>query len=596
MKIISNPPDLEWQLTRGIVAPHLIETREFDIEVKKWLDGKKSKSFNKMLLHPIETGNYIELREKNRKDPRGFMLKYRDLIDMRIAEETVGSIRKRNDLLMELTFVDSFSDDAVKHSQKITINVDDKEAYEILDMLKRFKDIEEIGAYWTSSSIVYTNTDDQEISTEIFLEAPFFARDEKILWMFIITEKDGKIVNYIRILTNFRILEYNYQLHVGRAMSLKDIEDVSVSYASTNKKNNSDVFGIFLYSDKAVEGIERGTKEVKTVGDITFITKGGPFVTFENAGNPDHIAQILRFQKEKIVSFRTDAKAVKKNWDVLVEGDPFHIPSLLGKDSCAICKKELGFWRYNPKKEWNIEGKLCGDCFSNPTKLGVKAINSKEDFNLSCFSCAKNVAYFEFESENLCFRCFEQKYGMVLLTASNAQYYGGHKVHLAGGVFSEYESGKLYLTDEYFIFAKGNKEVSKRWEIIIPLNAIVVEQWNVKGEPRRTQIIGGAGALSGNVAIGGGVMHETGQRHRLLIPYVDENGIVQQPIFGVSSYRGKDIRKLAEKIYELLATSRRRLSQNVDGSDQSIDILKRRFAKGEINKEEYEEMRKVLET
>jgi hypothetical protein len=211
--------------------------------------------------------------------------------------------------------------------------------------------------------------------------------------------------------------------------------------------------------------------------------------------------------------------------------------------------------RYNPKKEWNIEGQLCGDCFSNPTKLGVKAIGSEEDFDLACLVCSKYVANFEFEAENLCFNCFEQKYGKLLLTANRAEYYGGHKAHLAGGTFSEYESGNLYLTDDYFIFAKGNKEVSKRWEITIPLSSVILEQWNVRGEPRRTQIIGGGG-LSGNIAMGGGVMPERGQRHRLLIPYVDENGIIQQPIFGVSSYGGKEIRKLAEKLYELLTTPR----------------------------------------
>ena len=39
------------------------------------------------------------------------------------------------------------------------------------------------------------------------------------------------------------------------------------------------------------------------------------------------------------------------------------------------------------------------------------------------------------------------------------------------------------------IFAKGNKDVSKRWEIIIPLSSVLIEQWNVKGESRRKQLL-----------------------------------------------------------------------------------------------------------
>ncbi len=32
-------------------------------------------------------------------------------------------------------------------------------------------------------------------------------------------------------------------------------------------------------------------------------------------------------------------------------------------ENCAKCGKQLGIMKYNPKKEWNIEGKLCGSCF-----------------------------------------------------------------------------------------------------------------------------------------------------------------------------------------------------------------------------------------
>ncbi|CAI9831406.1 MAG: hypothetical protein MPI95_03405 [Nitrosopumilus sp.] len=32
-----------------------------------------------------------------------------------------------------------------------------------------------------------------------------------------------------------------------------------------------------------------------------------------------------------------------------------------GPQFCAVCKKELGH-RHKPKREWNIKGRLCGDC------------------------------------------------------------------------------------------------------------------------------------------------------------------------------------------------------------------------------------------
>ena len=33
------------------------------------------------------------------------------------------------------------------------------------------------------------------------------------------------------------------------------------------------------------------------------------------------------------------------------------------KNKCTICSNEIEF-RYNPMKEWEIEGSLCGECYS----------------------------------------------------------------------------------------------------------------------------------------------------------------------------------------------------------------------------------------
>jgi len=284
--------------------------------------------------------------------------------------------------------------------------------------------------------------------------------------------------------------------------------------------------------------------------------------------------------------------------------DPFDIVSILGTSVCALCHKELGVMKYNPENEWNINGLLCSKCWhsiADEKKIISKEISSEQDTERACDICKRYVYNFEFSFQNVCYGCFQNQYGKILLTADRGEYYGGHKVHLSGGTWSDYESGKMYLTEEYFIFTKGNKDISKRWEIIIPLSSVLIEQWSVKGESRRKQITAG-GISSGNIAFGGGTIQETGQRHRLSIPYVDENGIIQQPIFGVSSYGGKDIRKWAEKLYEQLVEVKQRSLQiasekvQTDNNNDPIAVLKLRFAKGEISKEEYENMRKILES
>jgi hypothetical protein len=221
----------------------------------------------------------------------------------------------------------------------------------------------------------------------------------------------------------------------------------------------------------------------------------------------------------------------------------------------------------------------------------------------------------------LCSHCAENKYGRPLLYAFSAQYYGGHKAYLAGGTFSDYQAGRMYLTEEYMIFTKGDKKPSKRWDIIIPLTKVVTERWNIEEKSRRKQISGGGSGID-NLVFGAGVIHESGKSHRLVVPYIDENGIPQEPRFGVSSIGGTDIRKWATGLYNAVVEAKRKNalslqsiseskgaimthpSSQVENSpnvsqektDEPLRILKIRLAKGEITKEEYEEMREIIES
>jgi type II secretory pathway pseudopilin PulG len=104
---------------------------------------------------------------------------------------------------------------------------------------------------------------------------------------------------------------------------------------------------------------------------------------------------------------------------------------------------------------------------------------------------------------------------------------------------------------------------------------------------------------------------------------MDENGIPQEPRFGISSFRGKAIREWAAKLYQQVvkektdsasasspppsqipnkdpATRLPSTDNNQptakDTHEDPLKVLKMRFAKGEITREEYEEMRKMLES
>jgi hypothetical protein len=113
--------------------------------VIKWLDGQTNKTFDKMLLYPIESGNYLELR-KNGKSHVGYIIELKNLLDIKVAEQTSGYIIKRQDLILEIPFVDNSSADIVNGKHTVSIDVEDRYTQGIIDLVKKFKDIEQ--GYW----------------------------------------------------------------------------------------------------------------------------------------------------------------------------------------------------------------------------------------------------------------------------------------------------------------------------------------------------------------------------------------------------------------------------------------------------------------
>ena len=208
-----------------------------------------------------------------------------------------------------------------------------------------------------------------------------------------------------------------------------------------------------------------------------------------------------------------------------------------------------------------------------------------------------------YSNDHLCGSCFKERYGILISRAENGEYYGGHKLHLAGGKFGDFESGKMYLTNTHFIINKINTDQQKAWEIIIPLNSIDLDKWQISEESRRKNIIMG-GASTDNTMFASGTINESGKRHRIIIPYVDENDINQSPVFGISSLSGNAIRDWVTNLYQAVINNKQMLKESIaddpvikkeNDLTDPLTIAKLRFAKCEITKEEFQEMKKLLE-
>lgn len=217
-----------------------------------------------------------------------------------------------------------------------------------------------------------------------------------------------------------------------------------------------------------------------------------------------------------------------------------------------------------------------------------------------CHDCKEREGKAYIGSDFICNGCFAKRYGMIQFSSTEAEYFGGHKAYLAGGYISDRQLGEIYLTDSYLLFLKDDEDPAKQWAISIPLKSIIIERWGIEENIRRKQISGfGSEIGDTGILLGSGMIQESGKSHRVIVPYVDENGIPQEPRFGISSFGGKKIRELAAKLYQQVVKIKSKgtelSSKKEKLNDDPLSVLKLRLAKGEITKEEYEELKSVLE-
>ncbi|MGI0022097.1 MAG: SHOCT domain-containing protein [Nitrososphaeraceae archaeon] len=414
-------------------------------------------------------------------------------------------------------------------------------------------------------------------------------------------EFTGRLCNTCHQYVVASIRQYDVKFR-GFDLSLK-IEGVMSVYLF-DKKNT------IIFRPKGGDDIIKVTQEMLL--NCTIITKEEPSMakTLLTAGlsklkEKKYLQIELRSEdKNKFMYFDVDDRleSLQQIISLLIPGNQLQeihtSESVLENDSCVLCNKKLGLLRYE-SREKKLDGHLCKECYEKESV----------DKKYRCTVCDLHPALFDFKASNMCDSCFTKRYGRTHLVATNAEYYGGHKAYLAGGFAIKYQVGRMYLTDSHLIFSKPENDQSKRWEIVIPLNSVRVDKWRIEEESRRKEVSGGGvGVLLGSGiggGIGGGTIHDEGKAHHIVIPYIDENGIPQEPRFGVSSFRGKAIRQWSEKIYEQIVKTKKDILQNTNTKQQTgtpktkeddpLHVLKMRLAKGEITKEEFEDLRKMLE-
>ena len=209
-----------------------------------------------------------------------------------------------------------------------------------------------------------------------------------------------------------------------------------------------------------------------------------------------------------------------------------------------------------------------------------------------CHKCLENKSILEFRSMGeLCLNCFEKEYGKILLQTSEAKYDGGHKAHELTGIVEgrmasaltkvlgkNAISGKMFLTENYFIFANDGSDLSKKWEIIIPLGSVIL-YWELEEKMRQKYGLGWEATSTDSFGFGSSFIRpkkgfdSQAIPYRLLIPYADNDKQIQEPEFKLDKLF---IQKWAADLFKMVIKTKVVSQQDVSKDDifaSNIDML-----------------------
>ena len=99
-----NPPDINWRIAHSMVASELVRSFEYPIQLIKWIDDKPNEYYNRMIIHPIEKGNYMVIKNDLNKETV-LTIEIKDLVDVSVIpnnDDPLG-VKIGTDVKLQLT-------------------------------------------------------------------------------------------------------------------------------------------------------------------------------------------------------------------------------------------------------------------------------------------------------------------------------------------------------------------------------------------------------------------------------------------------------------------------------------------------------------
>lgn len=333
--------DDDIDLSRPLTTTDMIILNEYEVKALVENDEKEYDDIDRLRLNPIELGASIFLF--NKKEERGFHVPIKLINDVHIVSETVGKIRKKQDLMLFVSyFKNNIHQSNNTNNVSLLIDVDDLQINIILKELKLIHQKLQDNRLWTSRRIRTSNVSrDSSIDMNIYPNLPFLFKGEEIIW----TNKDtegiiSKKTTSLDLVTNYRILQYDYFSHMGSSILIDEIEDALVSNQRSIPKDS--IIGATIILRLLRGGQIRKDEGGLTYGDVVISSFNKSTITLKNVDNPSQISSTILNSKNKLYSGSENQYQKKNQYEPNKTTHEFQSDSLLNgnvNESNEVCGK-----------------------------------------------------------------------------------------------------------------------------------------------------------------------------------------------------------------------------------------------------------------
>ncbi|MGA9845719.1 MAG: zinc ribbon domain-containing protein, partial [Nitrososphaeraceae archaeon] len=279
-------------LSNMMMSPYMLHVARYKVDILDSSMGAKFKDIDQVEVHPIEWDGMLFFSDGKKNTKKTFSLDISDIVELYKATETKGRVIKKENLVVEIIFRQRFTEH--NNEYKIKIKIEDNHVDEFINkvhfIIRKATDKE----YWTSRKIrLASDNNELQKETEIFINAPFLADNEKIVWFKTTIEGNKKSKEKLlscQVLTNCRVYEYDFENHSGNGILLPLIQDLKIMNIRFTETPNT--IGIYADSHESTDYESRNVSTLE-IGDIVVAAEGGHSITFDKVGDPRRLLSTI---------------------------------------------------------------------------------------------------------------------------------------------------------------------------------------------------------------------------------------------------------------------------------------------------------------